>query len=204
MTINRWKIIVFHIYLSRSKIYLSFFSHFFSTLELRRQFVPRFLFDFQTNIVKRNRVDPFKKINKKMTINRWKIIVFHKYIYLDRKYISPSFLIFFPPSNFSGNLFRDSCSTPDDVIIFTRLHILHGCNMYVRARAHRHVVKGRRVDFQAEILQHPRKQIPLFFVRVKQTENCGTVYSGWGREGGEGWNTSNICPGPSTTASTDS
>lgn len=52
--------------------------------------------------------------------------------------------------------------------------------MYVRARAHRHVVKGR-VDFQAETLQHPREQIPLFFVRVKQTENCGTVYSGWER-----------------------
>ena len=29
------------------------------------------------------------------------------------------------------------------------------------------------VDFQAGIQQHPREQIPLFFVRGKQTENCG-------------------------------
>lgn len=133
----RWKIIAFYVYL-RSRIYLSFFSHFFPILKLPQQFVPRLLFDLH-----------------------------------------------------------------DDVIIFTRLHILHGCNMYVRARAHRHVVKGR-VDFQAETLQHPREQIPLFFVRVKQTENCGTVYSGWERGAEKGWNTSNIRPGPSTTASADS
>ncbi|CAK9798266.1 hypothetical protein ANTPLA_LOCUS1498 [Anthophora plagiata] len=31
--------------------------------------------------------------------------------------------------------------------------------------------------FSARILQHPRKQIPLFFVREKQTENCGTLYT---------------------------
>ncbi|KAK1120884.1 hypothetical protein K0M31_011083 [Melipona bicolor] len=34
------------------------------------------------------------------------------------------------------------------------------------------------MDFQVGIQQHPREQIPLFFVRGKQTENCGTgVYS---------------------------
>lgn len=46
--------------------------------------------------------------------------------------------------------------------------------MYARTSTRR---KRGGIDFQAEILQHPRKQIPLFFVRVKQTENCGTVYS---------------------------
>ncbi|KOX68010.1 hypothetical protein WN51_08184 [Melipona quadrifasciata] len=34
------------------------------------------------------------------------------------------------------------------------------------------------MDFQVGIQQHPREQIPLFFVRGKQTENCGTgMYS---------------------------
>ncbi|CAK9831515.1 hypothetical protein ANTRET_LOCUS8493 [Anthophora retusa] len=45
--------------------------------------------------------------------------------------------------------------------------------VYIGTSTHR----KRVVNFQAGILQHPRKQIPLFFVREKQTENCGTLYT---------------------------
>lgn len=84
------------------------------------------------------------------------------------------FFFFFHPQTSPAICSATPIRPPDHVIIFTRLHTLHGCNMYARTSTRR---KRGGIDFQAEILQHPRKQIPLFFVRVKQTENCGTVYS---------------------------